>query len=237
MRCAMLLAAVSVATASVPTQAPTSAPTGACPVTCERDDGQYEGKFVYGYGKQFGKPEFHETGKRNHWMRERIGAGFDAEPRGPKIDGLGRIVTTHDVLKVNTGEAYKKHRCYKIKDADCVCECLGTHDFPGQGNHQSGTIQGNANGINGNNLLYSNVPGMTHSIAETSDGHLGAMPDQSYYQQHKSIFRQDNKRSSTGGLMYRHGTAPWSVNGEKVTGRKNAPYGKVYYEDYGDGDV
>jgi hypothetical protein len=203
-------------------------------VTCERDDGQFAGKNVWGWGPQFNMPEFHHTAAKRDLLRSHK---------------RGRIVTTHDVIQINTGDSYRKHRCYKLKNRECVCECLGTHDFPGQGDHQSGTPQGNAAAIplDANNLLYSNVPGMDHSIGETNDGHQGPMANQAYFEHAKSIFRQDGKLStptgpakvfgSKGGLMYRHGTAPWSNQGEEKTGRVNTPYGKVYFDDYADRDV
>jgi hypothetical protein len=121
-------------------------------VTCEKDVGQWENKYVSGH------LDFNAL-------------GFFGSKRLPNLNGCGdlqldcnnwedkrshRIVATHNSLKVNLHDSYQRHRCYLASD-QCICECL---DIPAYSDtdkagtvftdrHQEGTVQGNAGGVAG----------------------------------------------------------------------------------------
>jgi len=40
----------------------------------------------------------------------------------------GRVITTHDSIKVNILDSYTQHRCYHYM-GKCVCECLDAPEF------------------------------------------------------------------------------------------------------------
>jgi len=128
-------------------------------VTCEKDNGQFAGKKIYGHkGNSFDK-----MGVFGSKLANLAGCDLDAESSGTaapftdKVHGsfdpnphhgcdwrtrrAGRIVSTHNVEVINEQDSFRKHRCYTYK-THCVCECLDNVDF-----YQDGTVQGNPAGL------------------------------------------------------------------------------------------
>jgi hypothetical protein len=111
-----------------------------------------------------------------------------------------RIVTTHNSLKINMHDTYKKHRCYSSSEGDerkCVCECLDSPDYEGADStgkvftdrHQMGTVQGNAAGI----PLDAGFEWGGHT---TTNGHKGKMEGQKVYSTLDSAYKLPEEGST-----------------------------------------
>jgi hypothetical protein len=158
----------------MPTKVPTTAPTAYCPVTCEVDDKNKNWGNVYGYGAAFGQGSFFKQAATHAHL-----ARCDTLYPGAPQHGCNwhnrktkRLVATHNVELINEQDTYRKHRCYHF-NGTCMCECLEkTTSFP---KFQDGTVQGKANGLQGE------ADGGTDpfsDLLELQQGHRGAMHDQ-----------------------------------------------------------
>jgi hypothetical protein len=106
-------------------------PTIACPVTCQLHDLEET------------NPKF----RVNHQPDSRTPYNYaDGLTHSKSPHSSKKLKVTHDTFVINSGDSYKKHRCYHANlpsgDKQCLCECIDDINFnAGNGAFQAGGQQ------------------------------------------------------------------------------------------------